>query len=528
MQHDDLVLTRILDRARTLHPRGQIVTRMAEGDHRESYEEFGERVGRLASALRDLGVGPADRVGTFAWNTWRHLELYFAVPCMGSILHTLNIRLHPEQIAWIANHAEDKVVCVDASLMPVWEKVAPHLKTVEKVIVMGGEGSDLDYERLLDAASPDFAWPALDEHDACAMCYTSGTTGDPKGVLYSHRSMVLHAMALNAATCIGLTDKDAVLPVVPMFHANAWGQPWAAAMVGAKQVYAGQFSADPATLVDLIETEKVTVTEGVPTVWIGLLQYLEANPDRDISSIRLITAGGSAVPLSMIRTFSEKLGLEIVQGWGMTETGPVGSLSHLTPQLEELPAEERFRVRAKAGRPVPGVRIRVMDMSTGEEAPWDGKSIGEVQITGNWVASAYYKAPGSEDRFQDEWLRTGDVGAIDEHGYLTLTDRTKDVIKSGGEWVSSIELENALMAHPAVLEAAVIGVPDPKWGERPMACVVLKEAATASADELRAHLEPHFAKWWLPERIEFVSEVPKTSVGKFDKKVLRAQFASGG
>jgi fatty-acyl-CoA synthase len=336
--------------------------------------------------------------------------------------------------------------------------------------------------------------------------------------------MVLHAFGTNQASAVGITDRDAVLPVVPMFHANAWGMPWAAAMAGAKHVYAGQFSADPETLVDLIEGERVTVTEGVPTIWIGLLQYLEQNP-RDISSIRTITAGGAAVPKSMIETFERKYGLKLVQGWGMTETGPVGTLSHLPPALDELPDEERFRVRAKAGRPLAGVQLRIADLTTGEECPWDGKSIGEVQIRGNWVASAYYNAAGSEERFQDGWLRTGDVGTIDEYGYLTLTDRTKDIIKTGGEWVSSIELENALMAHPAVLEAAVIGVSDPKWGERPMACVVTKQSASVTVEELRDHLAPQVARWWLPERIEFVSEIPKTSVGKFDKKVLRAQFA---
>ena len=526
MQKDDLVLTGILERALTLYPRSQIVTRTPEGVHRESYEELGERVSRLANALIDLGVRPGDRVGSFAWNTWRHLELYFAAPCMGAVLHTLNIRLHPEQVAWIANHAEDRVVFVDASLMPVFQHIAPHLKSVEHVIVMGdGERPDdaLDYEELLEGSSPEFSWPRLDEEDACAICYTSGTTGDPKGVLYSHRSMVLHAFGINQAGAVGITDHDAVLPVVPMFHANAWGMPWAATLAGAKHVFAGQYSADPEALVDLIEGERVTIAAGVPTVWIGLLQYLEKNP-RDISTIRTITAGGSAVPKSMIEAFERHHGLHLVQGWGMTETGPVGTLSHLTPWLEDLPDDERFRIRAKAGRPIAGVRIRIVDMSTGEESPWDGKTMGEVQIKGNWVASAYYGVEAPE-RFQDGWLRTGDVGMIDEHGYLILTDRTKDVIKSGGEWISSIELENALMAHPAVLEAAVIAVPDERWSERPLACVVLKEGASATADELRDHLAPSFAKWWLPERFEFISEIPKTSVGKFDKKVLRAQFA---
>jgi fatty-acyl-CoA synthase len=410
----------------------------------------------------------------------------------------------------------------------MFEKIAPGLRTVEHVVVMGEGAADVpnakDYEELLAAASPEFPWPDLDEDDACGMAYTSGTTGHPKGVVYSHRSMVLHATMVNQAGAIGITDHDAVLPVVPMFHANAWGMPYAATMAGARQVFAGQFSADPASLADLIESERVTVLAGVPTVWIGLLQLLESQT-RDLSSIRCITAGGSAVPQSLIEGFHRKLGADIIQGWGMTETGPVASLSRLTPDQEQLPEGERFRVRAKQGMPVPGIRARVVDVATGEVVPRDGKSMGEIQVSGNWVASDYYNPQERVESFtEDGWLRTGDVAVVDEHGFLHIVDRTKDLVKSGGEWISTIELESALMGHPAVLEAAVIAIPDERWSERPLACVVLKEGATASRDELVAHLEPLFPKWWLPERFEFVSEIPKTSVGKFDKKVLRATY----
>ncbi len=527
MQHDDLVLTRILERATTFYPRQQIVTKTAQGIHRETYEEFGERVARLASALKQLGVQPGDRVGSFGFNTYRHLELYYAVPCMGSVLHTLNIRLHPDQVAWIANHAEDNVVFVDAALVPLFEKVAPNLKTVERIVVMGeGErgtlDAALDHETLLAEASPEFAWPDLDEDDACSVCYTSGTTGNPKGVVYSHRSMVLHAWMLNMAETIGITTRDAVLPVVPMFHANAWGMPFGATWAGAKHVFAGQYSADPASLAELIEGEQVTVAAGVPTVWIGLLQYLEQNP-RDLSSIRCITAGGSAVPVSLIENFEKRFGLAMVQGWGMTETGPVASLSHLTPDLAKLPAEERYRQRAKQGRVVPGVRFRVQS-ETGEEVPWDSKSMGEVQVKGNWVASEYYNDPTGADRFVDGWLRTGDVAVVDEHGFMQLVDRTKDLVKSGGEWISSVELESALMGHPAVMEAAVIGVAHERWSERPLACVVLKPGQEASKEDLLKFLKPKFASWWLPDDVVFLEEIPKTSVGKFDKKVLREDF----
>jgi acyl-CoA synthetase (AMP-forming)/AMP-acid ligase II len=527
MQDDQLTLTRFLERAVAFYPRQQIVTRTPASDHRETYEELGDRAARLANALKGLGVGPGDRVGSFGFNTYRHLELYFAVPCMGSVLHTLNIRLHPDQVAWIANHAEDKVIFVDDVLIPVFAKIAPRLTSAQHIVVMGpGDKGDLanalDYEALVGDASPNYDWPDLDEDTASAMCYTSGTTGNPKGVVYSHRSMVLHSYMINLAETVGINTRDAVLPVVPMFHANAWGLPYAATMAGAKQVFAGHLSADPAALAELIEQERVTVLAGVPTVWIGLLQYLEKSP-RDVSSIRYITAGGSAVPVSLIERFERQLGVQLIQGWGMTETGPVAALSWLTPELEDLPEEERFRQRARQGRVVPGVSFRVV-AEDGAEVPWDSKSMGEIQVKGNWVAATYYNDPQASERFADGWLRTGDVAVVDEHGYLQIVDRTKDLVKSGGEWISSVELESALMGHPAVLEAAVIGVPHEQWAERPIACVVKKPDQDVTKEELIEFLAPKFPKWWLPDDVVFVQEIPKTSVGKFDKKVLREEF----
>jgi fatty-acyl-CoA synthase len=445
------------------------------------------------------------------------------------VLHTLNIRLHPRQVAWIANHAEDRVVFVDDVLLPAFAAArAAGLEGVRHVVVMGDgerpEGFEdaLDYETLLGESSPEIEWPELDEGDASSMCYTSGTTGNPKGVLYSHRSMVLHAQMVCMAETLGLTSRDAVLPVVPMFHANAWGMPYAATLVGAKHVYPGRFGADPASLADLIEAERVTFSAGVPTVWIGLLQYLEATP-RDLSSIRMITGGGSAVPVSLIEAFERRHGIELVQGWGMTETGPVASLSNVLPELDGLPQDERFRVRARQGRVVPGVRFRVVD-EEGAPVPWDGKSMGEIEVRGNWVAASYYRDPHGSDRFDQGWLRTGDVAVVDEHGYLQIVDRTKDLVKSGGEWISSVELESALMGHPDVLEASVIGVPHPRWAERPLACVVLKPGREATREDVLEFLRPRFPSWWLPDDVVFVAEIPKTSVGKFDKKVLREDF----
>jgi fatty-acyl-CoA synthase len=527
MQHDPLVVNRILERAVTLFPRQEIVTWTKEGLHRESFAAFAGRVSRLASALAALGVKPGDRVATFAFNTFRHQELYVAVPCMGAVLHTLNIRLHADQIVWIANHAGDRVLFVDAPLLPLLAPLLPRLSTVTHVVVMGeADRSALpasrDYEELLAEAAPDFEWPEPDEDAAAAMCYTSGTTGHPKGVVYSHRSTVLHATMVNLASSIALTDRDTVLPVVPMFHANAWGLPYAALMAGAKLVLAGAASADPAALAGLIESERVTVTTGVPTVWTGLLHYLEGTR-RDLSSLRLVTVGGSAVSVSMIERFKSLAGVDVVQGWGMTETGPVASLSFPPAELDGLPESERTRMRARQGQVVPGIRFRVVSPE-GHVAPWDDRTKGELQVKGNWVADSYYNDEKSAERFDDGWLRTGDVAVVDAFGSIRIVDRAKDLVKSGGEWISSVDLELELTGHPSVLEAAVIGVPDEKWDERPLACVVLKPGRDVTPDELRTFLASRVPKWWLPEEIVFMTELPKTGVGKLDKKVLRTRF----
>jgi acyl-CoA synthetase (AMP-forming)/AMP-acid ligase II len=459
-------------------------------------------------------------VATLCWNHHQHHEAYFGIPCGGFVLHTLNLRLHPSDLAYIADHAGDRVVIVDRSLVPLLEQFRDQTQ-IEQVLVV-----EDSYEELLAGASPD-AWrdPELDENEAAAMCYTSGTTGRPKGVVYSHRSTALHALGVGANNPLGLgtSVNDVLLPVVPMFHANAWGYPYLATMLGAKLVYPGPHL-DPETLLDTFVAERVTWTAGVPTIWMGILQMLGANPGRwDLSHMKGMLCGGSAVPRALIAGFLER-GLTVVQGWGMTETSPVASTAALFGDLADADEETRLDYMALAGLPLPFVelRARVGD----EEIPWDGETMGELEVRGPWVAAGYYETPEQADRWTtDGWFRTGDIVSLDPRGYIQIKDRSKDVIKSGGEWISSVELENALMAHPAVAEAAVIAVPDERWAERPLAAVALKPGVSATADELRAFLAPNFAKWWLPDRFEFLPEIPKTSVGKFQKTALREQFA---
>jgi fatty-acyl-CoA synthase len=510
----------------------EVVTLTEGGQRRRrSYAETATRAARLANALRAVGIEGDQRVGTFMWNNAEHLEAYLAIPSMGAVLHTLNIRLFPEQVTYVANHAEDNVIIADDSLVPILAKVLPDMTTVHTVFVTGDgdysalEGSGkqiLSYESVLADSSPTYSWPEdVDERSAAAMCYTSGTTGNPKGVVYAHRSCWLHSMSVCTANNHGMGADDRCMPIVPMFHANAWGTPYAAFMSGADLIMPDRFlQAEP--IVGLIEAERVTTSAAVPTIWNDILQFLRANPDHDLSSLRSVFCGGSAVPRALISAFDQELGIMIIQGWGMTETSPVAAAA-IPPT--GVTGEAAYDYQSKAGRLLFGVEGRIVDDS-GEIQPRDGKAVGELQVRGPWVTAAYYR-DDDPAKFDGEWLRTGDVGMIDPQGYITLTDRAKDVIKSGGEWISSVELEVELMAHPAVLEAAVVGVPDERWQERPLACVVPMGGQSVDPAELRTWLAERVAKWWLPERWVVIEAVPKTSVGKFDKKVLRKAYADG-
>ncbi len=525
-----LTLSHFLWRSTALFPRKEIVSKRDGSLHRYTYKEFGERVAQLAHGLKQLGVSPGDRVATFGWNHYRHLELYFAIPCSGAVLHTLNLRLFPEHLTYIIGDAEDRVIFVDASAVPALEKIAGRMPSVKHYVCMAdGPLPDsrlkpmTSYEELLRGQPTLYPWPDLDERDAAAMCYTSGTTGQPKGVVYSHRSTFLHSLGTWAQADIGIGEEDAVMPVVPMFHANAWGLPYVATMVGAKQVFPDRFL-DPVSLTQLIRDEGVTWTAGVPTVWIGLLQHLEKT-NTALPSLKRIGCGGSAVPQVLMEGMARR-GLSILHAWGMTETSPVATFGHVKSSLRTGSAAE-LQIKLKQGFAAPGVEVRLAALDTGEVLPWDGASVGEIQVRGPWVTASYFRG-ADPDRFTaDGWLRTGDVANIDPEGYIQIVDRTKDLVKSGGEWISSVELESAIMGHPKVLEAAVVGVPHPKWQERPVAYVVpkpdFKDAITA--DEILDYLRPRVAKWWLPDEVRFIAEVPKTSVGKFDKKVLRDQAA---
>jgi fatty-acyl-CoA synthase len=510
MMNRPLLVKQLAERAEVIFGGREVVARTQEGIERSSYAQVVERARRLASALTQLGVEPGDRVASFAWNSLRHLELYLAVPSMGAVLHTLNVRLFEDDLRYITAHAEDRLLFVDASLAGAM----PRFDSTEREVVMpdgpGEREGALDYEALIAEGDPGFEFPDLHENTAAAMCYTSGTTGRPKGVLYSHRSIVLHTLGAGLPDSMGIREADSVMPVVPMFHAMAWGIPYVATMVGARQVLPGP-DLSPRGLGDLVESERVTWTAGVPTIWNGML---ELDPPPDLRSLRELKAGGAAVPESLIRGFAERFGIPLVQGWGMTETSPLAATARL-PGDAELSDDESFALRATQGRVLPLIDFRI-----------DEESGGELQVRGPWIARAYYEDPSGDEKFtEDGWLRTGDVAELERGSYIKLVDRTKDLVKSGGEWISSVELENRVMAHPDVVEAAVIAVPDERWGERPCACVVLRPGSHLDAEALREHLAERVPKWWIPERVEFIDEVPKTSVGKFDKKVLRARFA---
>ncbi|MFC7752067.1 fatty acid--CoA ligase [Tsukamurella soli] len=535
MQDEQMSLATLLEYGTGWHGDATVATWSDTGTRRITFSDLGREAARLANALRSLGVKPGDRVATFMWNNTEHMTAYAGIPAMGAVLHTLNIRLFPEQATFIANHAADKVIIADHSVLPQLNAALPGMTTVRHIVVTNGDPAGVDaphgvevhdYRQLLDAQPDSYAWPDIDERAAAAACYTSGTTGDPKGVVYSHRSIWLHSLQVCASYGMGVSPTDTVLPIVPMFHAMSWGIPYATLMAGASVVMPDRFL-QPEYVLRLLAEERPTFAAAVPAVWIGVLQRLDAVP-QDISHLRHVVVGGSAVPPSLMRAFSERHGVDIIQAWGMTEISPLATLAWAPRGAD---ADEAWRYRYTQGRFLPGIRARLVDADD-RLVPPDGESLGEIEIRGPWATASYYtpdeSKPVGADKFDDGWLRTGDIGKVTPNGYLTLVDRSKDVIKSGGEWISSVDLENEVMAHPDVLEAAAIGIPDAKWDERPLVAVVVREGAAPSVAALREHLATKFAKWQIPDSWSFVDAVPKTSVGKFDKKVLRARYADGG
>ena len=521
-----LSLTALVERAERLTPGRTVVSRRPDGAlHRTTMGECARRARRLAAALSQLGIEEGDRVGTLMWNQPEHLEAYYALPAMGAVVHTLNPRLHPDELGFIATDAEDRAIIVDETLLNVLASFQD-AHEFEHVIVVSHSGESpegtIEYERLLESASAPADWLEPHERRAAAICYTSGTTGKPKGVLYSHRALVLHSMAAALPGAMNVSTRGKMLPVVPMFHANAWGIPYTATLIGASLVLPGP-KLDAESVLDLLADEQVTLTAGVPTVWMAMLKAIEEEPERwDLSRLHRLLVGGSAVPKSMIEGYARH-GLEILQGWGMTETSPLASSAILPADLDDAPDDEQFDYRARQGFPQPFVDIRARG-DDGELIPWNDEAMGELEVRGPFVAAAYFQGSGAEKFTDDGWFQTGDVVKIDQRGCIRITDRSKDLVKSGGEWISSVDMENLLMAHPAVAEAAVIAVPDEKWDERPMAVVVLKGGKEATPDELREHLSGHFAKWQLPERVEYMDEIPRTATGKFKKTALREQF----
>ena len=531
MMDQALTITSIMRHAEAQHGDREIVSITHDHPrHRYSYREAFKRVRKLANALQSLGLKPFQSVATLAWNDFRHLALYYGISCAGFVCHTINPRLFAEQIIYIANHAEDRCIFVDPVFVPLLEGIVDRLESVQTIVILAGNDSMPEtslpnvycYEDLLAEQSDSFDWPDLEENAASSLCYTSGTTGNPKGVLYSHRSNVLHSYAAALPDSMGLSATDAVLPVVPMFHANAWGLNYAIPMVGAKYVLPGPMTGNAEALINLMQEEQVTMAAGVPTVWLGLLQYLDKS-GQTLSSLERTVVGGAACPLSIMDEFRDKHGVETFHAWGMTETSPLGTLCALKPGFEDLTDEDKQLVRAKQGRPVYGVELKITD-DEGQDFPWDGQSFGALKIRGPWVASGYFNSSDESAHDGDGWFETGDVATIDVNGYMQITDRTKDVIKSGGEWISSIELENVAVGHPKIVEAAVIGVPHPKWSERPLLVAVTEAGADLDKKEILDYMTGKVAKWWIPDDVAFVDEIPHTATGKISKLQLRKQF----